>query len=99
MDHDSPDSPKIPAPPSRRRGSTPAGQNADLPPEGLATGDIDPATVASEEDDEARLPEAAEEVYEAVAEGPLAIGHAAIENAGKLAPTPPGASRMVNGAT
>ena len=98
MDHDSPDSPKTPAPPSRRRGSGPAGQNADLPPEGLATGDIDPATVASEEDDEARLPEVSEEAAEAVAEGPLAVGHAAIENAVKLAPTSPGVYRMLNAA-
>ncbi|HXN67577.1 MAG TPA: excinuclease ABC subunit UvrC [Bradyrhizobium sp.] len=98
MDHDSPDSPKTPGPPRRRRGSGPAGQNADLPPEGLATGDIDPATPAAEEDEEARLPEAAEEVYEAVAEGPLAVGHAAIENAVKLAPTSPGVYRMLNAA-
>jgi excinuclease ABC subunit C len=92
MDHDSADHPKVPRKP--RRGSQP-----DLPPLDLAdTGpaDVDPATSAAEEEDEARLPEAAEETAEAVAEGPLAIGHAAIENAVRLAPTSPGVYRMLN---
>jgi len=44
----------------------PAGE--DLAGEGLAAGDIDPATVNAEEDDEARLPEVAEESGEAVAD-------------------------------
>ncbi|MGB7120824.1 MAG: excinuclease ABC subunit UvrC, partial [Bradyrhizobium sp.] len=35
---------------------------------------------------------------EVIAEGPLAIGHAAIENAVKLAPTSPGVYRMLNAA-
>ncbi|WP_298259330.1 excinuclease ABC subunit UvrC [Bradyrhizobium sp.] len=66
----------------------------------LAAGDIDPATVTADEEDEARLPEveAAEETNEAIAEGPLAIGHAAIENAVRLAPTSPGVYRMLNAA-
>jgi excinuclease ABC subunit C len=66
----------------------------------LAAGDIDPATVAADEEDEGRLPEAegAEDSNEAVAEGRLAIGHAAIENAVKLAPTSPGVYRMLNAA-
>ena len=34
-----------------------------------------------------------------VAEGPLAVGHAAIENAVKLAPTAPGVYRMMNAAS
>src|SRR4029453_1326246 len=49
------------------------------------------------------LPEAAEdageEAAEAIAEGPLAVGHAAIENAVRLAPTPPPVSRMLNAAS
>jgi excinuclease ABC subunit C len=46
-----------------------------------------------------RLPEVAEESGgEAVAEGRLAIGHAAIENAVRLAPTSPGVYRMLNAA-
>ena len=61
--------------------------------------DIDPATsTAAEEDDEARLPEATEEPAEAIAEGPLAVGHMAIENAVRLAPTSPGVYRMLNAA-
>jgi excinuclease ABC subunit C len=89
MDHDSADHPKAPRKP--RRGSQP-----DLPPERLISADVDPATSAAEEDDEARLPEAAEETAEPVAEGTLAVGHAAIENAVRLAPTSPGVYRMLN---
>ena len=92
MDHDSTDHPK--APRKARQGSRP-----DLPPEGLTSADIDPATSTAEEEDEARLPEAAEETTEAVAEGTLAAGHAAIENAVRLAPTSPGVYRMLNAAS
>ncbi|WP_213288061.1 excinuclease ABC subunit UvrC [Bradyrhizobium sp. sGM-13] len=89
MDHDSTDHSK---PPSRaRRGSQP-----DLPPPDPTAADVDPATSAAEEDDEARLPEAPEEPTDAIAEGPLAVGHAAIENAVRLAPTSPGVYRMLN---
>ena len=52
----------------------------------------------TEEDDEARLPEALEEASENIAEGPLAIGHAAIESAVRHAPTSPGVYRMLNAA-
>ena len=76
----------------------PRGSGPDLPPEGLPPPDIDPATSASDEDEEARLPEPAEESTEAVAEGPLAVGHAAIERAVRLAPTSPGVYRMLNAA-
>jgi excinuclease ABC subunit C len=62
----------------------------------LTSGDIDPATVTVDEEDEARLPDITEDGSEAVAEGPLAIGHAAIENAVRLAPTSPGVYRMLN---
>jgi excinuclease ABC subunit C len=87
MDHDSSDNP--PAPRKPRPGPQ------DLPPQDLAA-DVDPATTAPEEEDDARLPEAAEESAETVAEGPLAVGHAAIENAVRLAPTSPGVYRMLN---
>ena len=50
-------------------------------PQDPVAGDIDPATVTTDEEDEGRLPEATEDSNEAIAEGPLAIGHAAIENA------------------
>ncbi|MCK1513499.1 excinuclease ABC subunit UvrC [Bradyrhizobium sp. 190] len=89
MDHDSTDHPEPPR--KARRGSQP-----DLPPQDLIAADVDPATSAAEEDDEARLPEAPEEPAEAIAEGPLAVGHAAIENAVRLAPTSPGVYRMLN---
>ena len=99
MDHDStdrPDSAEQPkAPRKPRRGS-----QADLPPQDLASADVDPATSAAEEDDEARLPDVAEETADAamepLAEGTLSVGHAAIENAVRLAPTSPGVYRMLN---
>lgn len=92
MAHNSPDQPKAPGPRKAGRGSEPE-MAADAP-----AGDIDPATAAAEEDDEARLPDPVEEPLEAVAEGPLAAGHAAIENAVRLAPTSPGVYRMLNAA-
>jgi excinuclease ABC subunit C len=71
----------------------------DLPAQELVGRDIDPATTSSaEEDDEARLPDLAEETSEAVSEGPLAVGHAAIEHAVRHAPTSPGVYRMLNAA-
>jgi excinuclease ABC subunit C len=79
------------APPAAPRKTTTAADMPDIP-------DIDPATSSPDEDDEARLPELTEEPVEAVAEGPLAVGHAAIENAVKLAPTSPGVYRMLNAA-
>src|SRR5437016_6986442 len=89
MDHDSNDDPEGPAQPPTRS-SQPEAQE-------LAAPDIDPATVTTEEEDEPRLPEVAEE-SEAVPEGPLAIGHAAIERAVRSAPTSPGVYRMLNAA-
>src|ERR1700744_6339963 len=74
------------------------GHQADLPPENLAVPDIDPETTSSEEDEEGRLPELTEETGEPFGEGPLAIGHAAIEAAVRLAPTSPGVYRMLNAA-
>src|SRR3954466_3673070 len=89
MDHDSNDDPEGPAQPPTRS-SQPEAQE-------LAAPDVDPATVSTEEEDEPRLPEVAEE-SEAVPEGPLAVGHAAIERAVRLAPTGPGVYRMLNAA-
>src|ERR1700729_1011396 len=94
MDHDSTDSPKTSGPRTALRGSEP-----DLPPQEPVAEDIDLAAAAAEDDDEARLPELAEDSNEAIAEGPLAIGHAAIENAVRLAPTSPGVYRMLNAAS
>jgi len=73
---------------------TSAGASPDVPD----TPDIDPATSPPDEDEDARLPELAEEPLEAVAEGPLAVGHAAIETAVRHAPTSPGVYRMLNAA-
>src|SRR6266480_4179858 len=87
------DTPKALRPPIPLSGSEP-----DLPPQDPSSGDIDPATSVPEEDEEARLPEVSEEAGEAVAEGPLAVGHAAIEHAVRHAPISPGVYRMLNAA-
>jgi excinuclease ABC subunit C len=78
--------------------SRPDPAQPDLTPQELAGGDIDPATANAEEEDESRLPEQADDSNETVAEGRLAIGHAAIENAVRNAPTSPGVYRMLNAA-
>jgi excinuclease ABC subunit C len=70
----------------------------DAPVEQAAPPDLDPAATAAEEDEEQLLPDLTEDAADAVAEGPLATGHAAIENAVKLAPTSPGVYRMLNAA-
>ncbi len=100
MDHDSTDNPKLSGPRKKSGRAQP-----DLPPQDLvqakdlAAGDIDPAASAGPEDDEeALLPEVSEEPGETLTEGTLAIGHAAIENAVRLAPTSPGVYRMLNAA-
>jgi excinuclease ABC subunit C len=81
----------------KRPGSVAAVGRADLPPQDPPVApDIDPATPGAEDDEEARLPELSEEPAEAIPEGPLAIGHAAIEQAMRLAPTSPGVYRMLN---
>src|SRR5215218_1254924 len=102
MDHDStdhPDSADHPKPAGKPR----RGSQADLPPQDHASADVDPAPAGLEEEDEARLPEATEEAgeeaAEAIAEGTLSVGHAAIENAVRLAPTSPGVYRMLNAAS
>src|SRR4051794_26267088 len=98
MDHDSTDDPKQSAPRKAPRGSEPTRQQQDLPSHDPLMADVDPAMTTTDEDDEARLPEALEEASESVAEGPLAIGHAAIESAVRHAPTSPGVYRMLNAA-
>jgi len=98
MDHDSTENPDVSGPPAARRGSKPGPRQPDLPPQEAAAADIDPATAIAEEDDETLLPEVPEELSEPVPEGPLAVGHAAIEHAVRHAPTSPGVYRMLNAA-
>src|SRR6266478_1079765 len=93
MDQDSNENPKAEGP--REPKADPA---ADLTLQDSVSPDIDPATTGAEDDEEARLPDLPEDATEAVAEGPLAVGHAAIENAVRLAPTSPGVYRMLNAA-
>ena len=83
-------------------GSDQVPERPDLPPQDLTAADTDPATASAEDDEEARLPElpddTSEETGDAIPEGRLAVGHAAIENAVRLAPTSPGVYRMLNAA-
>jgi excinuclease ABC subunit C len=81
-------------PPKARPGTAP-----NSPQQDIASPDLDPATAGAEEDEEVLLPDMAEEPTDAVAEGPLAHGHAAIENVVRLAPTSPGVYRMLNAAS
>jgi excinuclease ABC subunit C len=103
-----------PGPGAQRHGSESFLRQPDLPPrepaqdsvqapvqdpaQDPAAADIDPASAGPEEDDEGRLPDMVDEPGETVAEGPLAAGHAAIEQAVRLAPTSPGVYRMLNAA-
>jgi excinuclease ABC subunit C len=99
MDSEKTEQPTAPGPRQREAGGeagSQRGHQADLPPENLAAPDIDPETASSDEDEEGWLPELTEEPAEPVGEGPLAVGHAAVENAVKLAPTSPGVYRMLN---
>jgi len=101
MDSDSTDNPSKPGPPMARTGSGLALVGPDLAQnlaQDPAAADIDPSTAGAEEDEEQRLPELPEETGDAVPEGPLAIGHAAIEHAVRHAPTSPGVYRMLNAA-
>ena len=90
MDHDSSDHPTDPRP------SAAEPVSATAVPQDLAAPDLDPATSGAEDEDEARLPELPEDSAEPIAEGPLTLGHAAIEQAVRLAPTSPGVYRMLN---
>jgi excinuclease ABC subunit C len=98
MTTDNPDQTRAPLPPAAKPGSEADGPPQEAASRTVAPPDIDPATAANEEDDESRLPDLPEEGPDAVAEGPLAVGHAAIENAVRLAPTSPGVYRMLNAA-
>jgi excinuclease ABC subunit C len=98
MDSEKTEQPTAESPRKAKHGDQADLSPESLPPEDLAAPDIDPETSAAEEDEDGRLPELTEESAEAVAEGPLAVGHAAIENAVKLAPTSPGVYRMLNAA-
>ncbi len=85
-------------PPASAKPANALKSQLDLPPQHSNSPDVDPATAGAEEDDEARLPEIVDAGTEAVPEGPLAVGRAAIEHAVRHAPTSPGVYRMLNAA-
>ena len=104
MESDSRDNANPMPEPPVLHGTGPEKQAAENAVRGSSTQDLDPATAGDvtgtgqEDDDEATLPEAVDEGAEVVAEGPLAIGRAAIEHAVRHAPTSPGVYRMLNAA-
>ncbi|CAN5371417.1 excinuclease ABC subunit UvrC [soil metagenome] len=72
------------------------GPAAEVPPAAVPELDVEP----TDDEEEGALPEVAEDdSSEPVAEGPLAIGRAAIEHAVRHAPTSPGVYRMLNAAS
>ncbi|KZD24111.1 excinuclease ABC subunit UvrC [Tardiphaga robiniae] len=61
--------------------------------------DLEPEPAAADDEEDGALPDAADDDFgDVVAEGPLAIGRAAIEHAVRHAPTSPGVYRMLNAA-
>ena len=74
MDNDSTDIPEGTSAPVVQ-----AGPALDLPPQDPLAQDVDATTTAVDDDAEARLPEIVDAGGEAVPEGPLAVGRAAIE--------------------
>ncbi len=93
MDTDSTDNPENTGAPVLQPGAP-----LDLPPQDPLAQGTDAAASGADDDDEARLPELVEELGEAIPEGPLAVGRAAIEYAVRFAPTSPGVYRMLNAA-
>lgn len=91
-----------PAKPSDGR-AEPAG--TDVPPDAPVaaadmpvSADLDPSSAVPDDDEEARLPEMADEFAEDVDAGPLATGRSVIARAVKLAPASAGVYRMLNAA-
>ncbi|MFC0242013.1 excinuclease ABC subunit UvrC [Rhodopseudomonas telluris] len=86
------------APPAETAAPSPAVPDVK-PRSASGAQDIDAATASLtvEEDEESRLPDVEDDSGE-VADGPLAVGRAAIEQAVRLAPTSPGVYRMLNAA-
>jgi excinuclease ABC subunit C len=74
------------------------GSALDLPPQDPLAQEFEAPAVIADEDEEARLPELIDDLGEAIPEGPLAVGRAAIEHAVRHAPTSPGVYRMLNAA-
>jgi excinuclease ABC subunit C len=98
MIQDPTEPPKTPADPIAQSESATGLAPQRLLTAGAGAQDIDPATVNAEDDEEARLPDPIDDSGEAVAEGTLAVGRAAIEHAVRHAPTSPGVYRMLNAA-
>lgn len=96
MNQDPTDTPKTE--PVAGSGSAAAAFRPDRQKQSPVAQDLDPDTAAADDEDEAALPDVIEESGEAVPEGTLAVGRAAIEHAVRHAPTSPGVYRMLNAA-
>lgn len=96
-----------PTEPLHETSSEPAAEpGSDSPSSGQATQatlqappDLEPEPAAADDEEDGALPDAGDDDSgDVVAEGPLAIGRAAIEHAVRHAPTSPGVYRMLNAA-
>jgi excinuclease ABC subunit C len=96
MNQDPADQPETPRDPIGQSEVPGNGSPRPSPPAAAGAQDIDPATVNADDDDEARLPDLVDDSADAVVEGTLAVGRAAIEHAVRHAPTSPGVYRMLN---
>lgn len=94
-----------PTEPLHETSSEPAAEpGSDSPSSGQATQstlqappDLEPEPAAADDEEDGALPDAGDDDSgDVVAEGPLAIGRAAIEHAVRHAPTSPGVYRMLN---
>ena len=99
MDHDSTENPDVSGPPATQRGSKTGSRQPDLPPQETAAAGYRPRdTPIPTRTTRRGCRRFRRSSSEAVAEGPLAVGHAAIEHAVRHAPTSPGVYRMLNAA-
>ncbi|MDR6661935.1 excinuclease ABC subunit C [Tardiphaga robiniae] len=96
-----------PTEPLHETSSEPAAEpGSDNPSSGQATQstlqappDLEPEPAPADDEEDGALPDAGDDDFgDVVAEGPLALGRAAIEHAVRHAPTSPGVYRMLNAA-
>jgi excinuclease ABC subunit C len=85
--------------PAAEPGSDDRGSGQGIQSTLQAPPDLEPEPMAADDEEDGALPDAGDDdLGDAIAEGPLALGRAAIEHAVRHAPTSPGVYRMLNAA-
>jgi excinuclease ABC subunit C len=85
--------------PAAEPGSDDRGSGQGIQSTLQAPPDLEPEPGAADDEEDGALPDAGDDdLGDAIAEGPLALGRAAIEHAVRHAPTSPGVYRMLNAA-